>query len=217
MCPVNPNLTIAQISTGISKREIDSWNEILENRNSVDLWNKIAWKDKSDEQLQYPSAESLGENFQDKSKISNETPFALNANNPYVPVLDDPISQTELEKASKRLKEKATTADGWSPRLVTSLSGTLFSILTILMNVILQNAIYPSKWRMTTVAAIFKNKGSSLLAKYYRPISLVQLLSKFFDFILLDRFVMWFVPHDCQSAYQKNETSADHVFLFYIV
>ena len=24
---------------------------------------------------------------------------------------------------------------------------------------------------------------------------------------------MWFVPHDCQSAYQKNETSADHVFL----
>ena len=81
------------------------------------------------------------------------------------------------------------------------------------MNVILQNAIYPSKWRMTTVAAIFKNKGSSLLAKFYRPISLVQLLSKFFDFIMQNRFVKWFVPHDCQSAYQENETSADHVFL----
>ena len=60
MCPVNPNLTIAQISTGISKREIDSWNEIIENHNAVDLWNKIAWKDKCDEQLQYPAAESLG-------------------------------------------------------------------------------------------------------------------------------------------------------------
>ena len=27
------------------------------------------------------------------------------------------------------------------------------------------------------------------------------------------RFVNWFVPHDCQSAYQENETSADHPFL----
>ena len=50
------------------------------------------------------------------------------------------------------------------------------------------------------------------MAKFYRPISLVQ-LSKFFDFIMHNRFIKWFIPHDCQSAYQENETSADHVFL----
>ena len=201
-----------RVSAGISKKEIDSWNEIIENGNPGDLWNKINWKDKNGEQLQYPSAESLGEHFQEKSKICNEIPFALSSNSPYVPVLDDPISPEEVDQASKRLKEKAT-ADGWSPRLITSLSGILFTILTLLMNVILQNAIYPSVWKITTVSAIFKNKGNSLLAMFYRPISLVQLLSKFFDFIMQNRFVKWFVPHDCQSAYQENETSADHVFL----
>ena len=208
----NENLTVEQISAGISKKEIDGWNEIMENKNPGDLWKKIDWKDKTNEQLLYPSAESLGEHFQEKSTIINEIPFALNSDHPYVPVLDDPISREELEEASKRLKDKAT-ADGWSPKLITSLSSVLFTILTLLMNVILQNAIYPSIWRVTMISAIFKNKGNSLLAKFYRPISLVHLLSKFFDFIMQKRFVNWFVPHDCQSAYQENETSADHPFL----
>ena len=97
------------------------------------IWEKVNWKDKTDEQLQYPSAEALGEHFQERSTISNEIPFSLN---PYVPVLDDPISQEELEVANRRLKDKATS-DGWSPRLVTSLSSTLFSILILLINVIL--------------------------------------------------------------------------------
>ena len=46
----------------------------------------------------------------------------------------------------------------------------------------------PTKWCLTVVAAIFKNKGSPRYAKCYRPVSLVQLLYKWFDFILLTRF-----------------------------
>ena len=105
----NESLTVEQISAGISKKEIDSWNDIMASANPGDIWKKVNWKDKTDEQLQYPSAESLGEHFQEKSTISNETPFSLNTNSPYVPVLDDPISQEELEVASRRLKDKATS------------------------------------------------------------------------------------------------------------
>ena len=66
---------------------------------------------------------------------------------------------------------------------------------------------------MTTVAEIFKKKGSRNDATKYRPISLVQLLAKLFDSILLARFKKWFMPANQQTAYQKNRSSADHVFL----
>ena len=60
---------------------------------------------------------------------------------------------------------------------------------------------------------IFKHKGSSTEGRNYRGISLVQLLAKLFDFILLGRFKKWFIPADEQTAYQHEKGSADHVFL----
>jgi hypothetical protein len=205
--------SVQQISKDISAKEIESWNSILNSKNPKELWEKISWKDStSDSNMKYPSAEALGEHFQQKSIINDEVPFAFTTTN-YVDVLDDPISDKEVQDASNKLKENKSTADGWSPKHVTSIAGALFAILSILMNVILRCSIYPSQWRTTIVSAIFKNKGSSFLPKFYRPISLVHLLSKFFDFILLGRFIKWFVPHDLQSAYQKFKSVADPVFL----
>ena len=40
------------------------------------------------------------------------------------------------------------------------------------------------------------------------------MLSKLFDFTLLERFMNWFKPSDGQSAYQKFRSCADNVFLF---
>ena len=59
---------------------------------------------------------------------------------------------------------------------------------------------------------MFKNKGSRLLPKNYRGISLVQLLAKLFDIIMLRRFKRWFIPADEQTAYCPKRGSADHVF-----
>ena len=66
---------------------------------------------------------------------------------------------------------------------------------------------------MTVIKEIFKNKGLLSWAKNYRGISLVQLLAKLFDFILLGRFKKWFYPDDGQTAYKQKRGSADHVFL----
>ena len=66
---------------------------------------------------------------------------------------------------------------------------------------------------MTIVNGIVKLKGLFPESKIYRPVSLVQLLSKLFDFILLDRFKKWFTPADEQTAYQEKKGGADHVFL----
>ena len=60
---------------------------------------------------------------------------------------------------------------------------------------------------------IFKNKGLRAASKNYRGISLVQLLAKLFDIVLLKRFKKWFKPADEQTAYQAERGSPDHVFL----
>ena len=129
--------------------------------------------------------------------------------------IENAIYNTALQCriSRKLLKDNKTSADGWIPRMITAISGTLFGILLVLFNIILQCALYPTRWRTRMVAAIFKNKGSHLSAKFYRPVPLVVLLSKLFDFILLKRFQNWFLPHDCQSAYQPGKSCAEHVFL----
>ena len=86
------------------------------------------------------------------------------------------------------------------------------TFLMTVMNIIFQNHLFPTQWRTTIINATYKFKGKRKNALNYRPISLVQLLSKLFDFILLKRFIKWFSPNDEKTAYQQGKSSADHVF-----
>ena len=137
--------------------------------------------------------------------------FLLNGESHYVPELDDNISLEEVERAGKRLKEKSTS-DGWTPKMITSISTMFYPLLVLILNIVLNFGHYPQKWRDTVVTTLFKNKGVTWLAQYYRPVSLVRILCKMFDFILLERFRKWFKPNDGQSAYQSERGCADHVF-----
>ena len=89
---------------------------------------------------------------------------------------------------------------------------SIYSILFNLFNLILTCRIFPAKWWYSIVIPLFKNKGSRIIAKFFRPVSLVEMLAKLFDFTLLKRFKKWFVPHDMQTAYQNGKSSADHIF-----
>ena len=88
-----------------------------------------------------------------------------------------------------------------------------FPILFFIFNFILLNISFPSAWIQTLITAIFKNKGSKKFASFYRPVSLISMLCKLFDFILLNRFKKWFSPSDEQSAYQPDRSCADNIFL----
>ena len=89
------------------------------------------------------------------------------------PILDEPISITEVNSAEKRLKEGKSSSDGWTPGMINSVSGLLFPLLVMIFNTILQLSFYPEAWRNTVVNALFKNKGFTWLPKYFRPISLI--------------------------------------------
>ena len=126
--------------------------------------------------------------------------------------MDNEISVDEIVSAQKEMKDKSS-GDGWVKRMVTSFPASILLLLQLIYNTILKFHVFPTSWRTTVVGEIFKNKGMRAEGKNYRGISLVQLLAKLFDIILLRRFKGWFKPADEQTAYQEERGSPDHVFL----
>ena len=178
--------------------ELQNWKAIIDNNDASKLWKKINWKGEV-------------QNSTDGENSPSPDIFILNSDN-YVHELDKPITVGEIEDECKHLKPSKSIYDGWSPLMITSISGFLFSILSIIFNFILLNRVFPTAWVTSLINAIFKTKGSRHLAVYFRPISLVHMLSKLQDFILLRRFKKWFKPADEQSAYQSGRSCAD-IFL----
>ena len=212
----NENRTVDEIQKDVTEKERERWKKIMNSSDPKSLWKEIAWKETTqDVHAATPSAEEFGEFFLSKATIEGEEPFVLDPleEGPHCPELDEPISVGEVHKAEKRLKEGKSTSDGWTTGMLKSVSALLYPLLVMIFNMILQFKHYPNNWRNTIVNTLFKNKGVTWLPKYFRPISLVQLIAKMFDFILLERFRKWFQPHDCQSAYQCGKCCAGHVFL----
>ena len=180
------------------------------------MWNTINWNGTftDSDTSRKPELEDLVERFAEKGQAGRDSTVLCEANSStYVPVLDDYITLDEIKDAQKCLKEDKSTSDGWVKRMVTNVPMGLLLTFQLIFNTILQCHIFPTAWRTTVVNEVFKNKGSPESSKNYRGISLVQLMAKLFDFLLLDRFKRWFVPSDEQSAYQTGKGCADHVFL----
>ena len=194
---------------------IRSWNETLASNDAKKIWEKIDWKGNCNNENvseEFPELEDLAKQFQSKDAGEDENLLDIDFGDAEVPVLDNEISFEEVNKASTKLKEGKATSDGWVPKMVTEIKDQLFPILLIIFNLILTCRIFPTKWWYAVVIPLFKNKGLRSVAKFFRPVSLVEMLAKLFDFILLNRFMQWFVPHDMQTAYQNGKSSGDHIF-----
>ena len=194
---------------------INSWEDTLKNNDAKEIWKRIDWKGNcnSDDMFEdSPDIEDIATQFKSKDTDDDENLFDLDFGNHQVEILDEEISREELNAAGAKIKEGKSTADGWVPKMITEVSDLLFPILLIIFNVILQRCMFPHPWLFSVVIALFKNKGSRLLPKNYRPVSLVLMFLKLFDFVLLHRFMKWFIPHDLQTAYQEGKCSGMHIF-----
>ena len=208
--------TVSAISSSHSKAERECWKSVLTYSNSKELWERIDWKGsltRTSATSSSPSADELAKHLQKKGDSMEAEYFVYPCVDKHVPELDNEITFEEISKATGNLKEGKSTYDGWTPSMISRVSDIIFPIIYLIFNTILMCRIFPSKWRTTLVAAIFKNKGTLSAAKNYRPISLVHMLAKLFDFILLDRFKKWFKRDDQQTAYQQGRCTADHIFL----
>ena len=199
-----------------SKNERKAWSEVVREGDPKALWDRIGWNGNVDckNSNDFPELEELRDQFQMKSETTDDSTLLKDVKqNQHVAVLDDEITLEEIEKAHSTAKEDKSTADGWVKSMLTNVPLGMLLIFQIIYNSILKFHVYPTTWRTTFVNAIFKNKGVRKLAKYYRGISIVYLMSKIFDIIMLNRFVAWFKPSDRQTAYQEKIGCPDNLFL----
>ena len=204
------NDAINHLKNVISAKEHADWHTMLTTKDSKLMWSRINWNGAiSNENSDSPELKDLCDHFKAKSQITdNSTLLCEVTGKNYVEMLDKNVDLDEIQSAMKILKEDRISGDGW-----TSAPVAVLYAFQIIFNIILGTHFFPTKWRTTLVSELFKNKGSRNDATKYRPISLVQLLAKLFDTILLGRFRKWFTPSDPQTAYQSKRSSADHVFL----
>ena len=83
-------------------------------------------------------------------------------------------------------------------------------LLTIVINQVLNNGIFPDKLKIAKVVPIFK-KGDSALTNNYRPISLLHVISKVIDKIIYNQLSLYFESNtlfsDSQYGLRPNHST----------
>lgn len=111
-----------------------------------------------------------------QSLFSNSSTISLNN-----------ISEAEVIKAGKKLKDKMTSGpDGIPSFLVKDCISVLSEPLGYLFNLFVRSGEFPRLWKETRVCPIYKSDSKNLVTNY-RPISLLCNFSKVFEIILCDR------------------------------
>ncbi|MCP3666758.1 MAG: hypothetical protein GY696_30390, partial [Gammaproteobacteria bacterium] len=103
-------------------------------------------------------------------------------------------------------KQKCRTApgcDGITGRMLTETASAVCSSLTVLFNRAIAEGEYPSIWKRADVTPVPKSQSPSE-PKNFRPISLLSLVSKIFERIIVSWLTSDLSTHDLQFAFKAG-------------
>ena len=90
-------------------------------------------------------------------------------------MLNSPISEDEVKKAVKRLKNgKAGGEDKILNEMIKAFSESHMSVLTKIFNIVLLSGHMPHEWVIGIIKPIYKNKGDINDPDNYRGITLLS-------------------------------------------
>ena len=192
------------------------WQRILDSKDDKLLWKAINWKG------EYEAPESK-EGWPTDSEFKDNLEALLNpiatetlqegeiVSNTTVPILDNLITPMELEDVIKRqLKpEKGCGPDGITPGIFELLPAEWITFIATLFCAIFTDR-YPESWNFAKLKMLFK-KGSKSDCNNYRGISLINSISKLYDYVLCNRLTLWFKPHREQAGAQSKRGCLEHI------
>ena len=128
--------------------------------------------------------------------------------------LDEKIQFIEVRNSLKNLKNnKAPGENGISNEFLKNLPDYWVLILNILFNKIIEYEYVPDSWSKIIVTMLYKNKGCKLDPENYRPIALMNSLTKVFTGIVNVRLNEWCEKENIlQSGFRKNRGCVDNIF-----
>ena len=87
-----------------------------------------------------------------------------------------------------------------------------------LFNCIFDKGLFPDEWTLAIIQPILK-KGDPNLPDNYRGISLLNICSKLYSFILNKRITKWIEINDIigeeQAGFRKKHSTTDHIFTLF--
>jgi hypothetical protein len=142
------------------------------------------------------------------TKQSNIDDVGINPPEPQIrtqAILDNIIIEAEeVRKVISGLNvSKANGQDGISNKFIMLLCESLSEPLTEFFNYSLRNGIFPTKWKSANVVPIFK-KGDNTLPTNYRPVSLLNCLSKVFEKVVANRLITYILDNKLVSPNQSG-------------
>ena len=108
-------------------KECTAWTDILRNRDSKAVWEKINWNATSEGNLTSSSKPPL-EDLKIGRSVKDSTLLSQVTGDNYVPELDDEISLKKIKDATACLKEKSF-GDGWTWQMLLNLPACLLLVL----------------------------------------------------------------------------------------
>jgi len=156
--------------------------------------------------------------------------FSCRYNNVYVPeinVINNTIfvyqaTEFEIKKCLLNFRTKSTKHDSDLPMFLwRAITDCIVSPLTFLVNQMINDAQFPQELKKATITPIFK-KGNHGEARNYRPIAILNNLSKVFEKVILNRMVNFACANnilpDTQFGFRKNYSTKDAIiFLMSVI
>ena len=113
-----------------------------------------------------------------------------------------PIEEYKVIQEIDRLKNKSSNGiDGISNNLTNTAKYVFAKPLTLIINQILSNGIFPEQLKVSKIIPLRKANDKMLLTNY-RPIALLPFISKIFKYILLEQLTSHFVENKLISSQQ---------------
>ena len=217
-CCSNLRATNAAAVRPVPRSEGEGWQRILDEKDDKALWKAIIWKG---EYQVAPGGISTDEEFKAHMETllypADSPPLELDPNVlcPYVPVLDDLFQVEEVKEVltSQVKPSKSAGPDGVSPGVFRLLATQWIIHLTVLFNSVF-TGLYPKQWTYAKLSMLFK-KGATLCCDSYRGISVINAISKVYDYLLCNRLRKWFTS-DREQAGAQPKRGATYTYVLNI-
>ena len=116
----------------------------------------------------------------------------------------------DVERIIKKLKNTSGGFDEIPSRILKSVSSSISTPISILVNICISSGYFPDKLKLAKVMPIYKSGPRDNLNNY-RPISLLPSLSKIFEFYIYEQLLSYFDRYNIitseQCGFRKNTST----------
>jgi hypothetical protein len=131
---------------------------------------------------------NIGNTLDKKNSRNNIDPISFIPKNYTINLFLNPATEQEINKIIDNLKNCAVGWDLFPSSIFKENKTPLSSVLLHIVNLSLEQGIFPKELKLANVVPIFKS-GESEQVGYYRPVSLLSTVSKVFERIFYTRLL----------------------------